>query len=168
MLAISSSSCYRCCMKISVLLLLGLSATLGAAEPTAAPDAPALTQLLREFLDGASRNDVATHERFWADELIYTRAIGQRLGKADILKEVKTEAASKPTETETSTFSAEDIRVLQYGATAVVAFRLVSKTNKAGKTETANYFNTGTFVKRDGKWQAVAWQATKIPEEKKK
>jgi hypothetical protein len=155
-------------MKISVLLLLGLSATLGAAEPTAAPDAPALTQLLREFLDGASRNDVATHERFWADELIYTRAIGQRLGKADILKEVKTEAASKPTETETSTFSAEDIRVLQYGATAVVAFRLVSKTNKAGKTETANYFNTGTFVKRDGKWQAVAWQATKIPEEKKK
>src|SRR5262249_5442406 len=106
-LAISSSSCYRCCMKISVLLLLGLFANLGAAEPTAAPDAPALTHLLREFLDGASRNDVATHERFWADELIYTRAIGQRLSKADILKEIKTEAAStpKPTETERSTFS---------------------------------------------------------------
>jgi hypothetical protein len=29
----------------------------------------------------------------------------------------------------------------------------------------ANYFNTGTFVKRDNKWQAVAWQATKIPAE---
>ena len=132
-----------------------------------APDAPALTQLLREFLDGASRNDVATHERFWADELIYTRAIGQRVSKADILKEIKNEAAStpKPTEPESSTFSAEDIRVLQYGATAVVAFRLVGKTNKTGKTETANYFNTGTFVKRDGKWQAVAWQATKIPED---
>ena len=154
-------------MKISVLLLLGLFATLRAAEPTAAPDAPALTQLLREFLDGASRNDVATHERFWADELIYTRAIGQRLSKADILKEIKTESAStpKPTEPERSTFSAEDIRVLQYGATAVVAFRLVGTTNKAGKTETANYFNTGTFVKRDGKWQAVAWQATQIPED---
>ncbi len=26
-----------------------------------------------------------------------------------------------------------------------------------------NYFNTGTFLKREGKWQAVAWQATIIP-----
>jgi hypothetical protein len=36
-----------------------------------------------------------------------------------------------------------------------VAFRLV--------TATQQYFNTGTFVKREGRWQAVAWQATKIP-----
>jgi hypothetical protein len=25
------------------------------------------------------------------------------------------------------------------------------------------YWNTGTFVKRDGEWRVVAWQATKIP-----
>jgi hypothetical protein len=29
----------------------------------------------------------------------------------------------------------------------------------------ANYFNTGTFLKRGGKWQAVGWQATRIPAE---
>ena len=60
---------------------------------------------------------------------------------------------------------ADTARPIARSATAVVAFRLVGKTNKTGKTETANYFNTGTFVKRDGKWQAVAWQATKIPED---
>jgi hypothetical protein len=27
------------------------------------------------------------------------------------------------------------------------------------------YFNTGTFRKRDGEWRAVAWQATRIPSE---
>jgi hypothetical protein len=25
------------------------------------------------------------------------------------------------------------------------------------------YFNTGTFLKRDGEWRALAWQATVIP-----
>jgi hypothetical protein len=27
-----------------------------------------------------------------------------------------------------------------------------------------NYYNTGTFVNRNSQWQAVAWQATRIPE----
>jgi len=40
---------------------------------------------------------------------------------------------------------------------AVINFRLVQ--HNGGQT---NYFrNTGTFLKRKGKWQAVAWQATK-------
>jgi hypothetical protein len=27
-----------------------------------------------------------------------------------------------------------------------------------------NYFNTGTFLRRDGLWQVVAWQATRMPD----
>jgi hypothetical protein len=34
-----------------------------------APDAAELTKLLNDFLAGASRNDAAVHERFWADAL---------------------------------------------------------------------------------------------------
>ena len=49
-------------------------------EPSPAPDAADLTKLLNEFLNGASHNDVTAHERFWADELIYTRSAGKRLG----------------------------------------------------------------------------------------
>jgi hypothetical protein len=30
--------------------------------------------------------------------------------------------------------------------------------------EANRFLNTGTFVRRKGKWQAVAWQATKLPE----
>jgi hypothetical protein len=29
--------------------------------------------------------------------------------------------------------------------------------------QVANFLNTGTFLKRNGKWQAVASQATKMP-----
>ncbi|HEY2799027.1 MAG TPA: hypothetical protein VGI85_00400, partial [Chthoniobacterales bacterium] len=42
-----------------------------------APDAAELTKLLKDFLAGASRNDVAMHDRFWADDLIYTGSSGR-------------------------------------------------------------------------------------------
>ena len=121
-----------------------------------APDAKELTALLNEFLAGASHNDAAVHDRFWANDLIYTRSAGKRVGKAEIMANVKPD----PNEPET-TYSAEDIRIQQYGTTAIVAFRLVGKTKKGDDAQVANFLNTGTFLKRDGKWQAVAWQATK-------
>ena len=127
-----------------------------------APDAAALTSLLKEFLDGASRNDAAIHDRFWAEDLIYTGSSGRRIGKADIMRDQRSAAAPKPGEP-TTTFSAEDVRIQQYDNTAIVAFRLVGKTTREGKTETANYLNTGTFLKRNGKWQVVSWQATRMP-----
>jgi ketosteroid isomerase-like protein len=135
--------------------------TCGLAAQTA-PDAAELTNLLREFLAGAGRNDAAVHEKFWADDLIYTASTGRRIGKPDILREVRAESQSQPTEPPT-VYTAEDVRIQQYGDTAIVAFRLVGTSEKDAKTEVKNYLNTGTFLKRSGKWQAVAWQATAMP-----
>lgn len=58
--------------------------------------------------------------------------------------------------------SADAVRIQQYGDTAIVAFRLVA--TRAKPPQTMNYFNTGTFLKRDALWQVVAWQATRIPD----
>ena len=138
-----------------------------SAENPPAGDAAELTQLLKQFLAGAGRNDIAVHERFWAEELIYTSSSGQRIGKADILREVRAEAAATPKPNNpVTTYGAEDIRIQQYGTTAIVAFRLVGTTEKDGTKEIKNYLNTGTFLKRDGKWQAVSWQATALPNAK--
>jgi hypothetical protein len=123
-----------------------------------APDAAELTKLLNEFLAGASRNDVNVHERFWADDLIYTRSAGRRVNKAEVMHDVRTAPAPKPTDPKT-VYTAEDIRIQQYGNTAVVAFRLVATTEK----NVANLLNSGTFVKRNGKWQVVNWQSTRMP-----
>ena len=129
------------------------------------PDAAELTTVLKSFLDGASRNDAAVHDRFWADDLIYTTSSGRRKGKADIMRDLRSAAAPRPEEPATI-FTAEDIRIQQYGTTAIVAFRLVGTSKKEGKTEVTNYLNTGTFLKRNGKWQVVSWQATKMAESK--
>ena len=141
--------------------ILILLVTCGAFAQTA-PDAAELTKLLNEFLAGASRNDVAIHERFWADDLIYTRSAGRRVSKAEIMKDVRSAPAPKPTDPKT-VYTAEDIQIQQYGDTAIVAFRLVSTTDNGGSKQVANNLNSGTFVKRNGKWQVVSWQSTRMP-----
>ena len=148
---------------ISILLLLSFTCGLRAQT---APDAAELTKLLQDFLAGAGRNDAAMHERFWADDLIYTASAGRRIGKADIMREVREEGPPKPGD-ETTVYTAEDIRIQQYGDTAVVAFRLVATSDKAGAKRVIHYLNTGTFLKRNGKWQVVNWQATALPENPK-
>ena len=142
-----------CCLAIVILAGMNLRAQ-------SAPAAAELAKLLNEFLVGASHNDAAMHDRFWADDLIYTGSGGRRRGKAEIMKDVRSTPAPKPGDPKT-TYTAEDVRIQQYGNTAIVAFRLVATTEKDGKTEVTNYLNSGTFLKRKGKWQVVSWQATK-------
>lgn len=122
-------------------------------------DARELEVLLEAFLAGASANDVAAHERFWGDELVYTSSAGTRFGKAEIMDGLR-QAAAEESDAPPTVYSAEDVDVRVYGDTAVVAFRLIGSSTG----DVQHYFNTGMFAKRAGEWRAVAWQATKIPE----
>src|SRR5687768_16351477 len=143
-------------------VILGLLLTLDVHAQTA-PDVSELTRLLNEFLAGASRNDAAIHDRFWAEDVIYTGSGGRRRGKADIMRDVRSAPAPKPGDA-TTVYTAEDVRIQQYGQSAIVAFRLVGTTQRpGGKTEITNHLNSGTFIKRNGKWQVVNWQATRVP-----
>jgi len=135
---------------IFITLLLLLSST------AYADDRADLTALLAEFLDGATRNDPAVHDKYWAEELIYTSSAGRRFGKAELMQGVNSRGELPAAEI-SMRYSSEDLQILQYGDTAVVAFTLVGTSAQ----ETLRFLNSGTFVKRNGKWQAVNWQATR-------
>lgn len=135
---------------IFITLLLLLSST------AYADDRADLTALLAEFLDGATRNDPAVHDKYWAEELIYTSSAGRRFGKAELMQGVNSRGELPAAEINMR-YSSEDLQILQYGDTAVVAFTLVGTSAQ----ETLRFLNSGTFVKRKGKWQAVNWQATR-------
>ena len=143
---------------IAIVILIAACSTFAQT----APDAAELTKLLNEFLAGASRGDASIHERFWADDLIYTRSAGRRVTKAEVLRDVRSAPAPKPGDP-VAIYTAEDIRIQQYGDTAIVAFRLVATTDAAGVKQVSNLLNSGTFLKRDGKWQVVNWQSTRMP-----
>lgn len=143
-----------------ILAVMALLSSVAVAAPPAAPTPTTkeLTALLREFLDGAGRSDRAIFEKFFADDVIYTRSSGIVVTKPEILKNIDIRAAQGK-----STFSAEDITVHEFGDTAIVAFRLEARTEHADKSvEQSQYRNTGTFLRRGGRWQVIAWQATKI------
>ncbi len=135
---------------IFITLLLSMSST------AYADDRADLTALLAEFLDGATRNDPALHNKYWAEELIYTSSAGRRFGKAELMQGVNSRGELPAAEINMR-YSSEDLQILQYGDTAVVAFTLVGTSAQ----ETLRFLNSGTFVKRNGKWQAVNWQATR-------
>ena len=125
------------------------------ASPAALADAKSeIPPLLDEFL--AKAGDPAMHERLWADDLIYVQNTGGKLTKKEILDSVRADAARPSPGSET--YSAEDVVVRQYGDAAVLNFKLVRHAGAA----TDSFRNSGFFVRRKGKWQAVSWQATKI------
>lgn len=119
-----------------------------------------LTQMVRDFLADVPKGDRKAFDNFFADDVIYTRSAGVTVNKAEILKNIDVRAANQPQ----ATFEADSFTVHSYGDTAVVNFRLVMHDVSNGKPETVYFRNTGTFLKRKGKWQVVAWQATKAPE----
>ena len=151
----------------SLLSLLTLSLlTAGCSAPqdtgeTVDPgaDRAELHSLLDEFLANA---DVASaHERFWADDLVYTSSDGTRTDKASILAgmDAPVDGAERG-----PAYSAADVDIRLYGTTAVVAFRLVIAPPQGSDEPVRSNLNTGTFLKRDGVWKVVAWQSTRVPE----
>ena len=139
------------------LWLLPLLALAISSPVFADDDKAVLTSKLQHFLANADEREV--HEAFWADDLVYSSSSGLRFGKADIMQGFDT--AAEPDDGPAVSYSGEEIDIRLYDDVAVVAFKLVG-TPADGSAKLYSY-NTGTFLKRDGAWRAVAWQATSIP-----
>lgn len=148
--------------KLAVMIVLLVPAVRAQQAPPSATTHQ-LTTMLNQFLDDASNGNRAGFDRFFADDVIYTGSNALVRTKPEIMKNV---GSMKPTPDKKTTYSAEDVTVHDFGDAAIVAFRLVARTetkNAEGPhVETESYRNTGTFVRRNGRWQVVAWQATKI------
>ncbi len=131
------------------------------APAQAQDDVAELTAMLGDFLANADQR--AAHERFWAEDLVYSSSSGLRFGKADIMQGFDAADEEASDEPPATVYSGEEVDVRLYDDMAVVAFKLVGTPSNG--SEPLYYFNTGTFLKRDGVWKVVAWQATKIPAE---
>lgn len=120
-----------------------------------------LVQRVQDFLAAVPKGDPQVFKDFFADDVIYTRSAGVTVNKAEILRNIGVRAVNEPQ----ATYEADDFTVHPYGEMAVVNFRLIQHNVKDGKQETNYFRNTGTFLQRDGKWQVVAWQSTRVPSE---
>lgn len=121
-----------------------------------------LTKKLHEFMAGASVNDEQIHDNFWAEDLIYTSSAGLRFGKKQIMDGFKNQEDNDQN-TPSTTYIADEIKVQVYDDMAIVAFKMTGVTETEQGDQKMYFLNSGTFLKREGEWKVVNWQATRIP-----
>jgi len=102
------------------------------------------------------QRDFPTLERIMADECIYTHASSQTQSKAEFLADLKSGKRIYKALKNT------DLHVMVYGGTAVLTGRSdISAVNDGKDVEVATKF-LEVYQKRDGRWQMVAHQSTRL------
>jgi ketosteroid isomerase-like protein len=115
-----------------------------------------IKKMERDRAAAVVKGDVATLEGLTADDYILINANGQLSDKATTMNNIKT-GNIKLTANEVS-----DLKVRVYGDTAVVTGKSSAKGTIGGRELKGPVMFTRVYVKKNGKWQSVAFQQTPI------
>ena len=118
--------------------------------------AEVIRRLHLEGVRAQLRSDTATLERVWSDDHTFTNALGIVQTKNERLSEIRSGARRL------ESFDIDDIRVRVYHDTAVVTSRGRLKGQRDGQALDLQARGMDVYIKRDGRWQLVAAQATRI------
>jgi uncharacterized protein (TIGR02246 family) len=135
------------------------AAAAAAASPTENVE-QALIKLEREWAEALVKADAATLERVMADDWSMTTWDGKTQTKAQSIAEIKSGVSKF------EAASVDNIKVRVFGDAAVVTLTQTEKSQERGKDSSGRYLYTDVWVKRDGKWQAVATHGTKAEQPK--
>ena len=139
-------------------------ALLGAATLTAVASAAGMSQAEQavrtaetQRFEALVKQDVAALKRLMADDLTYTHSSGVRQTKAEYLHDL---ASGKLVY---RAAEANDLNVRIVGNAAVITGTAKVLVNTGGADRAIELLYTDVYVKRDGRWQLLAWQSTTKP-----
>jgi ketosteroid isomerase-like protein len=143
-------------LAIALFCFLSLSLATGqqASKMSSAEDQ--ITKLEQEWAQAIVKSGPVAVDKYEADDIVSTDLNGRVTDKA----QDKTDLSSGDLKFESLTPS--DIKVHVYGNAAVATGTGTVKGTFKGQDISGTYRFTDTWVKRNGKWQAVASQVTKI------
>ena len=113
-----------------------------------------IVDLERQAKDAAIHRDAGFSERTLAEDYVAISPLGQVIGKAE------TVAARKTAQLRYDSIDVSDMVVRLYGNTAVVTARADVKGRELGEEFSGPYRFTRVWVRRNGHWQTVSYQAT--------
>jgi ketosteroid isomerase-like protein len=145
---------------VVVLLLAGPHSeaqTLSAAEQE-------VLKVENDWNQALVKRDAGSLQQFYADEYLYTDPDGLVWDKARDLANLTSGSAAR-----LSAYKLDETRVHMYGDVAVVTGRNTIKGvfERVYSDVSGAYRFTDVFVKRNGRWQCIASQASRIVERKK-
>jgi ketosteroid isomerase-like protein len=114
----------------------------------------AIHQLEQDWEQALLKNDQTTIDRIVARDCLFVSSTGELMTKTQADSDRRSSALQASTTTQTI------IRVL--GDTAIVIGTNLETSQYAGQDTSGQYRWTDVFVKRDGQWQVVSAQSTRI------
>src|SRR5262249_33729359 len=127
-----------------------------------------IRELEAQLSQAVVAGDRAFFEHVLADDFTHTSHSGQFKTRAEWMAETKVEnrpGTPQPGRTVYEAFDVDDLAVRLYGETPVVTGRTTPKGRTAkGEPMRGRYRFLRVWVKRGGRWQAVAFQGTRIAE----
>ena len=139
-----------------VLLLVAATSLQAQSQRRAQSDQDVLIKLEKDWDFAYHHKDVKFIETVLAQEFVATYAEGQR---ADRTKELQL-ATEFNQQIDSSVLDEFDVKV--YGDTAVVLFTQKLTGPSKGQPLTLTFRYIDVFVMRDGRWQCVASQSTRV------
>lgn len=122
-------------------------------------DKDALEAVEREFPAALLRGDAAYLARYMADDFQGMDPAGRAVTKADVL------ARLKASDVRIESLRHEDIKVRVFGDCAVATARTVLRASHGSEDVSGVFPYLRVWVRREGRWQAVAALSTSLPKE---
>ena len=147
-------------MTLVVLPVLCLAPSLHAsrqAPPRAAREQAMIREVLeleRHTTEAALRNDANFTERMVANDYLAIGPLGNVITKRDSMN------VRRRSQVHYDAIDVSELVVRIYGETAVVTGRADVRGNDGGEDFSGPYRFTRVWIKHNGSWQAVAYQAT--------
>ena len=144
-----------------LVLALAVPASGRASRPRSNATGPVEEETVREIVDlerqakeAAMHRDASFSERTLADDYVAITPLGQIVSKADTI------AARKTSQIKYEMIDISDMTVRLYGNTAIVTARADVKGTELGEEFSGPYRFTRVWVRRNGHWLTVSYQAT--------
>ena len=142
---------------------LVLPASARLSHPRSNASGPAEEEVVREIVDlerqakdAALHRDASFSERTLADDYVAITPLGQVISKSETI------AARKTSQVRYELMDISDMMVRLYGGgnTAIVTARAEVKGTELGEEFSGPYRFTRVWVRRNGRWLTVSYQAT--------
>jgi uncharacterized protein (TIGR02246 family) len=143
---------------LSVILSSSLALARASKSSQDGADEKAISRLVHEWLDALVKNDLNALDRIIADDYVITNSDGSVLGKQQDMEPLKAGLKFESA-------AVEDLKVRVYGDAAVVTGVTTFKGSFNGRAFAARERFTDVWVRRNGRWQAVASQETRLPKQ---
>jgi ketosteroid isomerase-like protein len=146
----------------ALLVMMAVTALVSRSQSGKSTIEETLIQMEGEWSQADSQKDAAALDRILAEDWMGIDFEGTLLSKKQAIEGIQSDSGSL-----TSTVLA-DMKVRVYGDTAIVTGTDTETGEYHGKDSSGKYRWTDVFVRRDGRWQAVSSQSTKLAAEGKK